>query len=53
VNPNVLNRLRTEDDELLAQLQRRSTGQFSFKADPHANVEDYKIFNSATEQLLE
>ena len=53
VNPNVLNRLRTEDDELLAQLQRRSTGQFSFKADPNANVEDYKIFNSATEQLLE
>ena len=53
VNPSVLNRLRTEDDELLAQLQRRSTGQFSFKADPNANVEDYKIFNSATEQLLE
>lgn len=53
VHPGVLHRLRTEDDDLLAQLQRRSTGQFSFKSDPHANVEDFKIFNSATEQLLE
>jgi ribonuclease G len=53
VHPGVLHRLRTEDDELLVQLQRRSTGAFSFKADPAANVEDFKILNAATEQPLE
>jgi len=53
VHPGVLHRLRTEDDELLVELQRRFAGQFQFKADPAANVEDFKILNSATEQPLE
>jgi ribonuclease G len=53
VHPGVLNRLRTEDDELLIELQRRFAGQFHFKADPAANVEDFKILNAATEQPLE
>jgi hypothetical protein len=42
-----------EDDELLVELQRRFAGQFNFKADPAANVEDFKILNAATEQPLE
>lgn len=53
VHPGVLHRLRTEDDELLVELQRRCAGKFSFKADPSANVEDFKIVNAATEQPLE
>jgi len=53
VHPGVLHRLRTEDDELLVELQRRFAGQFQFKADPAANVEDFKILNVATEQPLE
>ncbi|NCW27215.1 MAG: Rne/Rng family ribonuclease [Verrucomicrobia bacterium] len=53
VHPGVLHRLRTEDDELLVELQRRFAGQFQFKADPAANVEDFKILNAATEQPLE
>jgi len=53
VHPGVLHRLRTEDDELLVELQRRCAGKFSFKADPGANVEDFKIVNAATEQPLE
>lgn len=53
VHPGVLHRLRTEDDDLLVELQRRFAGQFQFKADPAANVEDFKILNAATEQPLE
>jgi len=53
VHPGVLHRLRTEDDELLVELQRRCAGKFSFKADPGANIEDFKILNVATEQPLE
>jgi len=53
VHPGVLHRLRTEDDELLVELQRRFAGKFNFKADPSANVEDFKILNAATEQPLE
>jgi ribonuclease G len=53
VHPGVLHRLRTEDDELLVELQRRFAGQFQFKADPAANVEDFKILNAGTEQPLE
>ena len=53
VHPGVLHRLRTEDDELLVELQRRCAGQFSFKTDPGANIEDFKILNAATDQPLE
>ena len=53
VHPGVLHRLRTEDDELLVELQRRCAGRFSFKADPAANIEDFKILNAATDQPLE
>jgi len=53
VHPGVLHRLRTEDDELLVELQRRCAGQFSFKADPAANIEDFKVLNAATDQPLE
>lgn len=53
VHPGVLHRLRTEDDELLVQLQRRCAGQFSFKTDPSAKIEDFKILNAATDQVLE
>ncbi len=53
VHPGVLHRLRTEDDELLVELQRRCAGRFNFKADPAANIEDFKILNAATEQPLE
>ena len=53
VHPGVLHRLRTEDDELLVELQRRCAGRFNFKADPAANIEDFKILDAATEQPLE
>lgn len=53
VHPGVLHRLRTEDDELLMQLQRRCSGAFHFKADANANVEDFKILDAATDQPLE
>jgi hypothetical protein len=45
--------LRTEDDELLIQLQRRCSGAFNFKADATANVEDFKILDATTDQPLE
>lgn len=53
VHPGVLHRLRSEDDEHLVELQRRCAGKFSFKADPAANIEDFKILNAATELPLE
>ena len=52
VNPTVLSRLRTEDEKLLIELEKRYFGKLSFRADPAFHSEQFKIVNVATSEEL-
>src|SRR6266542_3253765 len=52
VNPTVLDRLRTEDEKLLIELEKRYFGKLSFRADPAFHSEQFKIVNVATNEEL-
>ena len=52
VNPTVLERLRTEDEKLLIELEKRYFGKLSFRADPAFHSEQFKIVNVATNEEL-
>jgi len=43
VHPEVLNRLRTEDEALLIELEKKLQGRLSFRADPTFHFEQFKI----------
>jgi ribonuclease G len=48
VNPTVLERLRTEDEKLLIELEKRYFGKLSFRAEPSFHAEQFKIVNVTT-----
>src|SRR5437016_1449781 len=52
VNPTVLERLRTEDEKLLIELEKRYFGKLSFRADPAFHSEQFKIVNVATNEEM-
>ena len=52
VNPTVLERLRTEDEKLLIEMEKRYFGKLSFRADPAFHAEQFKIVNVATNDEL-
>jgi ribonuclease G len=52
VNPTVLERLRTEDEQLLIELEKRYFGKLSFRADPAFHSEQFKIVNVATNEEM-
>ncbi|MEK7684509.1 MAG: Rne/Rng family ribonuclease [Verrucomicrobiota bacterium] len=52
VNPTVLERLRTEDEKLLIELEKRYFGKLSFRADPGFHAEQFKIVNVTTNEEL-
>jgi ribonuclease G len=52
VNPTVLERLRTEDERLIIDLEKRYFGKLSFRADPAFHLEQFKIVNVATNDEL-
>ena len=52
VNPTVLERLRTEDEKLLIEMEKRYFGKLSFRADPAFHAEQFKIVNVATNEEL-
>ncbi|OHE78656.1 MAG: ribonuclease [Verrucomicrobia bacterium RIFCSPHIGHO2_12_FULL_41_10] len=52
VHPELLQRLRNEDDELLADIQRRYAATLSFRSDPTLHVEKFIIQNALTNQEL-
>ena len=43
VHPEVLNRLRTEDEALLLELEKKLAGKLSFRADPTLHFEQFKV----------
>jgi ribonuclease G len=52
VNPVVLERLRTEDEKLLIEMEKRYFGKLSFRGDPAFHSEQFKIVNVATNEEL-
>ena len=52
VHPKVLERLRTEDEKLLIEMEKRYFGKLSFRADPGLHAEQFKILNAATNDEL-
>src|SRR6266480_2462898 len=52
VNATVLERLRTEDEKLLIELEKRYFGKLSFRADPAMHAEQFQIVNVATNEQM-
>ena len=48
VHPEVLNRLRTEDEALLIELEKKLQGRLSFRADPALHFEQFKICDAVS-----
>lgn len=52
VHPHVLQRLRTEDEELLVDIERKYAGRLTFRADPVAHHEKFQIQDAMTNRDL-
>ena len=52
VHPTVMERLRTEDEKLLIELEKRYFGKLSFRAEPGFHAEQFKIVNVANNEEL-
>ena len=52
VHPDLLQRLRTEDEELLVDIERRYSGRLSFKPDPTLHREKFVITDANTGEEL-
>jgi ribonuclease G len=48
VHPTVLDRLRTEDEKLFIELEKKYYGKLSFRADPACHGEQFRIINAVT-----
>jgi ribonuclease G len=52
VHPDLLNRLRTEDEEHLVDIERRYAGRLSFRSDPAYHQETFLIINAVSGEEL-
>jgi len=52
VHPTVLQRLRTEDEKLLTEMEKRYFGKLNFRPDPALHAEHFKIVNVTTNEEL-
>jgi ribonuclease G len=52
VHPSVLSRLRTEDEKLITEMEKRYFGKLLFRGDPALHAEQFKIFNVTTNEEL-
>jgi ribonuclease G len=52
VNPHVLQRLRTEDEELLVEIERKYAGRLTFRSDPTFHHEKFVVLDATTNQEL-
>jgi ribonuclease G len=52
VHPELLNRLRTEDEELLVDIERRYAGRLAFRSDPTFHHEKFVVLNGITGEEL-
>src|SRR5438067_2148313 len=52
VNPHILQRLRTEDEELLVEIERKYAGRLTFRSDPTFHHEKFVVLDATTNQEL-
>ena len=52
VHPTVLERLRTEDEKLITDLEKRYFGKLLFRGDPSLHAEQFKIHNVTSNEEL-
>jgi ribonuclease G len=52
VHPTVLERLRTEDEKLITEMEKKYFGKLLFRADPELHAEQFKIYNVANNEEL-
>ena len=52
VHPTVLDRLRSEDEEILVEMESKFKGALSFKSDPSKHVEYFAINNAVTGDVM-
>jgi ribonuclease G len=52
VNPDVLTRLKTEDEDLLVDIERKYAGRLTFRTDPTYHHEKFLILDSSNNQEL-
>lgn len=52
IHPENLERLRTEDEKRLVEIEQDHGVKFSFRADPNFHLENFKIVNAATGEEL-
>jgi ribonuclease G len=52
VNPHILQRLRTEDEELLIEIERKYAGRLTFRSDPSFHHEKFTIVDVQSGQEL-
>ena len=52
VHPEVMHRLRTEDDAILVELQRRNAGRLTFRSDPTFHREKVRILDADTNEEI-
>src|SRR6185369_16172794 len=52
VHPTILDRLRTEDEKHLVEMEKRYFGKLNFRKDPALHAETFKIINVATGEEL-
>jgi ribonuclease G len=53
VNPDVLNRFKTEDSKLLVELERSHSGRLIFRSDPALHRERFAVIDAATDRAIE
>jgi ribonuclease G len=52
VHPSVLTRLKTEDEKLINEMEKRYYGKLLFRSDPALHAEEFRIINGATNEEL-
>ena len=52
VSPDVLNRFKSEDANILMELERSHTGRLIFRSDPNLHRERYSVLDAETEKHL-
>lgn len=52
VHPGVLERFRTEDENLFIELEKKYYGKLSFRSEPSFHAEQFKIINAVTNEEL-
>lgn len=50
VHPDVMDRLRTKDEQILVEMQRKHHGRLSFRSDPSYHREQVTIMNAVTQK---